>query len=108
MTRHWLRVAMRPSLFSVVGDVVHFRLPRFQTLFQAVHGVDDEDAHPFAAHHLAGFLQDVVDAVAPVVGQDVRHVAVQPAHRLLVDGFRHARSGVKRWPVSFSASLCRW
>ena len=96
------------QLVQGVGDVGHFRLPRFQMLLQAVHGVDDEDAHPFAAHHLAGFLQDVVDAVAPVVGQDVRHVAVQPAHRLLVDGFRHARSGVKRWPVSFSASLCRW
>ena len=38
---------------------------------------------PFAAHHLAGFLQDVVDAVAPVVGQAVRHVAVQPAHCLV-------------------------
>mgnify|MGYP000551466724 CR=1 FL=1 len=43
------------QLVQRVGDVVHFRLPRFQTLFQAVHGVDDEDAHPFAAHHLAGF-----------------------------------------------------
>ena len=81
------------QLVQRVGDVGHFRLPRFQVLFQAVHGVDDEDAHPFAAHHLAGFLQDVVDAVTPVVGQDVRHVAVQPAHRLLIDGFRHARSG---------------
>ena len=30
------------------------------------------DAHPFAAHHLAGFLQDVVDAVAPVVGKALR------------------------------------
>ena len=81
------------QLVQGVGDVGHFRLPRFQMLLQAVHGVDDEDAHPFAAHHLAGFLQDVVDAVAPVVGQDVRHVAVQPAHCLPVDGFRHARSG---------------
>ena len=33
------------QLVQRVGDVVHFRLPRFQTLFQAVHGVDDEDAY---------------------------------------------------------------
>lgn len=46
------------------GDVLQFRLSRFQLLVDAVQRVDDKDAHSAAAYQLAGLFKNAVHGIA--------------------------------------------